>query len=128
SQPNLRQVHLIHAELLDELVAAGFPVSPGMLGENITTRGLDLLGLRAGSRLALADGALLEVTGLRNPCVQLDGLLPGLLPAVLDRAPDGSLIRKAGVMAVVLAGGRVSAGSAITVRPPTGPAPALQPV
>jgi MOSC domain-containing protein YiiM len=128
NQPNLRQVHLIHAELLDELVAAGFPVRPGLLGENITTRDVDLLGLATGSRLELAGGPVLEVTGLRNPCRQLDDLLPGLLPAVLDRAPDGSLIRKAGVMAVVLTGGPVQAGDAITVRQPTGPRSTLKPV
>src|SRR6185503_18950733 len=128
NQPNLRQVHLIHAELLDELVAAGFPVSPGLLGENITTRGIDLLGLSTGSRLELAGGPVLELTGLRNPCYQLDGLLPGLLPAVLDRAPDGSLIRKAGVMAVVLTGGPVRPGDPITVRQPAGPRSALKPV
>jgi MOSC domain-containing protein YiiM len=128
NQPNLRQVHLIHAELLDELVAAGFPVGPGLLGENITTRGVDLLGLATGSRLELAGGPVLHVTGLRNPCRQLDDLLPGLLPAVLDRTPDGELIRKAGVMAVVLTGGPVSAGDAVTVRQPTGARSALRPV
>lgn len=127
-QPNLRQVHLIHAELLDELVAAGFPVGPGLLGENITTRGIDLLGLATGSRLELAGGPVLEVTGLRNPCHQLDDLLPGLLPAVLDRAPGGGLIRKAGVMAVVLTGGLVGSGDAITVQEPPEPKKALKPV
>jgi len=128
TQPNLRQVHLIHAELLDELVAAGFPVSPGLLGENITTRGLDLLGLPTGARLEFPGGPVLELTGLRNPCRQLNDLMPGLMPAVLDQAPDGSLIRKAGVMAVVLVGGLVSTGDAITVRRPAGAAPALKPV
>lgn len=128
NQPNLRQVHLIHAELLDELVAAGFPVSPGLLGENLTTRGVDLLGLATGSRLELTGGPVLEVTGLRNPCSQLDDLLPGLLPAVLGRAADGSLIRKAGVMAVVRTGGPVNAGDAITVREPPGTREPLRPV
>ncbi|HJQ00997.1 MAG TPA: MOSC domain-containing protein [Jatrophihabitans sp.] len=128
NQPNLRQVHLIHDELLDELRDAGFPVGPGLLGENITTRDIDLLGLATGSRLHFDGGAVVEITGLRNPCVQLDGLFTGLMQAVLDRAPDGRLIRKAGVMGVVRAGGSVRAGTSITVQAPTGPATALQPV
>ncbi len=106
SQPNLRQVHLIHAELHDELRAAGFDVSPGQMGENVTTRGLDLLALPTGTRLQLGDGAVIEVTGLRNPCVQLDGLADGLMAATLDRDEQGNLVRKAGVMGVVLTGGR----------------------
>lgn len=128
NQPNLRQVHLIHDELLDELRGAGFPVGPGMLGENITTRGLDLLGLPTGSLLHFDGGAVVEITGLRNPCVQLDGLFPGLMQAVLDRAPDGTLIRKAGVMGVVRAGASLLPGASITVEPPAGPAAALAPV
>jgi MOSC domain-containing protein YiiM len=128
SQPNLRQVHLIHAELLDQLCAAGFPVTAGMLGENITTRGIDLLGLPTGSRLRFDGGAIVEITGLRNPCVQLDGLLPGLMQAVLDRAPDGTLIRRAGVMGVVRAGGNLAAGASIVLERPVGAAAALQPV
>lgn len=114
-QPNLRQVHLIHAELLDELAARGFAVPPGAMGENVLTRGVDLLGLSAGTRLRLGSEAVVEVTGLRNPCAQLDGYAPGLMRAVLDRAADGSLIRKAGVMAVVIAGGAVRAGDAVAV-------------
>jgi MOSC domain-containing protein YiiM len=128
SQPNLRQVHLIHDELLDELRGAGFPVGPGMLGENITTRGVDLLGLRTGSRLRFDGGAVVEITGLRNPCVQLDGLFAGLMQAVLDRAPDGTLIRKAGVMGVVRTGGNLLPGAWITVEPAAEPASALEPV
>jgi MOSC domain-containing protein YiiM len=121
TQPNLRQVHLIHAELHDELAGRGFPVAPGQMGENVTTRGLDLLSLPTGTRLRLGDRAVVEVTGLRNPCVQLDGLLPGLMAAVLDRADDGSLVRKAGVMGVVAAGGEVRPGDPVTVTLPDQP-------
>src|SRR5689334_18800225 len=128
SQPNLRQVHLIHAELHEELVGKGFRVSPGEMGENVTTRGIDLLALPTGARLRLGRHAVVEITGLRNPCVQLDGILPGLMEAVLDRAADGSLVRKAGVMAVVLAGGEVRPGDAIEVELPEGEWRALEPV
>lgn len=115
SVPNLRQVHLIHAELFEELAAKGFAVGPGAMGENITTRGIDLLGLSRGTRLRLGAAAVIEVTGLRNPCHQLNGLQSALMPAVLDRAADGSLIRKAGIMAVVVAGGFVRCDDAIEV-------------
>lgn len=118
--PNLRQVHLIHAELHDELNGRGFDVAPGQMGENVTTRGLDLLGLPRGTRLTLG-GAVIEVTGLRNPCTQLDDFRPGLMRAVLDRDEEGNLIRKAGVMAIVLEGGEVAPGDAITVTLPDGP-------
>ena len=101
TQPNLRQVHLIHSELFAELAAQGFDITPGLLGENITTQGLDLLGLPAGTVLGIGDVALC-ITGLRNPCAQLDRYRPGLMQAVLARAPDGSLIRKAGVMSVTV--------------------------
>ena len=111
--PNLRQVHLIHAELLDELADKGFAVEPGQLGENITTRGLDLLGLSRGTRLRLGEDALIEITGLRNPCKQIDGLAKGLMAATLEHAADGSLIRKCGVMAVVVSTGEVRVGDAI---------------
>ena len=120
SRPNLRQVHLIHAELFAELAAAGFTVRPGELGENVTTAGLDLLGLGAGTRLRLGTEAIVEITGLRNPCAQIEDFCPGLLAQLLGRGPDGRLVRKAGVMAVVLAGGRVRAGDAIAVDPPAG--------
>jgi MOSC domain len=128
SAPNLRQVHLIHAELHDELHERGYDVPPGGMGENITTRGLDLLGLSEGTRLAIGPQAVLEVTGLRNPCAQLDGFRPGLMRAVLDRDADGRLVRKAGIMAIVLTGGEVRAGDAIAVRPPAGPHRPLRPV
>lgn len=114
TQPNLRQVHLIHAELFDMLIDKGFSVGPAMMGENITTRGIDLLSLSTGTRLRIGSDAVIEVTGLRNPCHQLDGLAPGLMRAVLDRARDGSLIRRAGVMGIVAAGGIVMSGDGIT--------------
>ena len=128
TQPNLRQVHLIHAELFEELRARGFEISPGDLGENITTRGLDLLALPQGTKLHLGDAAVVEVTGLRNPCVQLDKFHKGLMAATLDRGPDGALIRKTGVMSVVLAGGDVKAGDAIRVELPPLPHAPLAPV
>ena len=121
SQPNLRQVHLIHAELHDELRAAGFDVTAGQMGENVTTRGVNLLRLPTGALLFLGDGALVKVTGLRNPCVQLDGFRPGLMAAVLDRDERGNLIRKAGVMGVVLADGEVRPGDPVRVELPPEP-------
>lgn len=126
--PNLRQVHLLHAELFDELVGRGFAVFPGELGENITTRGIDLLALPTGARLELGPEAEVEVTGLRNPCSQIDRFQPGLMAAVLDRDASGAIVRKSGVMAVVRRGGRVRAGDPIVVHLPQGPRHALQPV
>ncbi|MDQ3779937.1 MAG: MOSC domain-containing protein [Chloroflexota bacterium] len=128
TQPNLRQAHLIHAELHDELRAAGFAVAPGEMGENITTRGVDLLGLPTGTRLHLGETALVEVTGLRNPCAQLDSIQPGLMAATLARDDGGRLIRKAGVMAIVLVGGEVRPGDAIRVEVPPRPHQPLEPV
>jgi MOSC domain-containing protein YiiM len=128
SQPNLRQVHLIHAELHDELRASGIDVAPGQMGENITTRGVDLLALPTGARLCLGDSAIVEVTGLRNPCTQLDGIRPGLMAAVLDRDENGKLIRKAGIMGVVLASGQVAPGDSIEVELPAEPHRRLEPV
>lgn len=119
--PNLRQVHLIHAELHEELRAAGFEVSAGQMGENITTRGIDLLGLPTGARLHIGDTAVVEVTGLRNPCKQLDDLQQGLMAAVLDRDEQGQLIRKAGVMGIVVSGGEVKPGDPIVLELPPGP-------
>jgi len=121
SQPNLRQVHLIHAELLDELGTLGFDVAPGALGENVTTSGLDVLDLGVGTRLRLGPAAVVEVTGLRNPCAQIERYRPGLLAAVLTRAADGSVVRKSGIMGVVRRGGHVRAGDAIAVEVPAGP-------
>jgi MOSC domain-containing protein YiiM len=121
TQPNLRQVHLIHAELHDELRARGFQVAAGQMGENITTRGVDLLGLPTGARLHLGESAVVEVTGLRNPCAQLDAFQQGLLAAVLDRDAQGNLVRKAGIMAIVVAGGTVCPGDRIRVELPPEP-------
>lgn len=126
SQPNLRQVHLIHAELHDELRAAGFEITAGQMGENITTRGIDLLGLPTGTRLVLGADAVVEVTGLRNPCAQLDQFRPGLLAAVLGRDENGNLVRKAGIMGVVLASGDVRPGDLIQVELPPEPHKALE--
>jgi MOSC domain-containing protein YiiM len=128
TQPNLRQVHLLHAELHDELKAAGFTVSAGRMGENVTTRGVDLLALPTGTRLHLGATAVVEVTGLRNPCVQLNTIRPGLMAATLECGADGRLIRKAGVMAVVLTGGEVRPGDAIRVELPPPPHRPLEPV
>jgi hypothetical protein len=128
SQPNLRQVHLLHAELLDALCTAGFDVSAGMLGENVTTRGVDLLGLPTGTLLRMGASAQIEVTGLRNPCTQLDRLQPGLMQALVHRGTDGELVRLAGVMAIVLAGGEVGPGDPIVVELPPGRPRPLQPV
>ncbi|TDQ83939.1 MOSC domain-containing protein YiiM [Dongia mobilis] len=128
TQPNLRQVHLIQAELFDELQAKGFRVQPGEMGENITTRGIDLLALPEATRIGIGTEAVIEITGLRNPCVQIDRFQPGLMQAVLDRDLDGNLIRKAGVMAVVIRGGDVRPGDEITVTLPAGPHRALAPV
>ncbi len=118
NEPNLRQVHLIQAELIDELNASGFDLAPGLMGENITTRGVDLLGLSEGARLQLGDNAVVEIKGLRHPCGKLDKLRPGLMQATLARAADGSLIRKCGVMGVVLKGGDVTTGAPIVISPP----------
>ena len=126
--PNLRQVHLMHAELFDELRAAGFAVRAGLMGENVTTRGIDLLGLPTGTRLHLGSEAVVEVTGLRNPCRQLDKIQPGLMQATLERDPDGNLVRKAGIMAIVLTGGAVAEGDAVDVELPPEPHRPLQPV
>ena len=128
SQPNLRQLHLLHDELLGELAAGGFRVAPGQLGENVTTRGIDLLGLPAGARLHLGATAVAEVTGLRNPCAQIERFRPGLLAAVLGRDAAGRLVRKAGIMAVVLAGGELRPGDAIGVTLPPLPHRRLEPV
>jgi MOSC domain-containing protein YiiM len=126
TQPNLRQVHLIHAELHDELQAAGFTVSAGQMGENITTRGIELLSLPVGTRLHLGDQAVVELTGLRNPCSQLDQFQAGLMAAVLNRDEDGKLIRKSGVMGIVLAGGEVKRGDLIQIELPAEPYQALE--
>lgn len=128
SQPNLRQVHLIHAELFDELAAQGFDVGPGDIGENITTRGVDLLALPQGARLRLGSQAIVEVTGLRNPCLQLDRFAPGLMVACLGRDAEGRPVRKAGIMGVVRVGGEIASGDGVQVELPPAPHRALGPV
>jgi MOSC domain-containing protein YiiM len=128
TQPNLRQVHLIHAELFDQLAEQGFRVGPGDMGENITTHGVDLLALPTDTLLRIGADVVLRLTGLRNPCKQIDDFQKGLMAAVLGKAPDGSLIRKSGVMAVVLQGGEVLPGDAIAVEIPSGEPRALAPV
>ena len=126
--PNLRQVHLIHAELHDELRGRGFDVGAGQMGENITTRGIDILGLPTGARLHLGGEAVVEVTGLRTPCAQLNGVQPGLLDAVLTKDAEGGLVRRAGIMGVVISGGEVRPGDAIGVELPPEPHTPLEPV
>lgn len=128
SQPNLRQVHLMHAELFDEVARDGFRVQAGDLGENITTQGVDLLGLPTHSRLHIGPEVIVEVTGLRNPCNQIDNFQYGLLKQVLGRRADGSLFRKAGVMGVVLVGGDVRPGDPIQIELPDGTPEPLRPV
>jgi MOSC domain-containing protein YiiM len=121
TQPNLRQVHLIHEELFAEVGEEGFKVVPGELGENITTRGIDLLGLPVGTLLRIGDSAVLEVTGLRNPCLQIDVFQDGLLKQVVGRDEAGNIVRKAGIMSVVKEGGVVRPGDAIEMELPSGP-------
>ncbi|MBV1776126.1 MOSC domain-containing protein [Burkholderiaceae bacterium DAT-1] len=119
SQPNLRQVHLLHSELLDQLYDCGLPVNPGDMGENMTTRGIDLLALSAGTVLRIGNAAVIQVTGLRNPCAQIEKFMPGLLAAVLEKKEDGTLVRKAGVMGIVLQSGTVEPGDAIEIELPS---------
>ena len=128
TQPNLRQVHLMHAELFDELRAKGFVIRSGELGENVTTSGIDLLALPAGTRLHLGASAVVEITGLRNPCIQIDHFQQGLMAATLDKDANGNLVRKAGVMSIVIAEGDVRPGDAIRVEMPAEPYRPLQPV
>ncbi|MET7697173.1 MOSC domain-containing protein [Streptomyces sp. NPDC005485] len=126
SQPNLRQVHLMHAELFDELRESGYAVAAGELGENVTTRGVDLLGLPVGTRLHLGDEAVVEVTGLRNPCAQIDNFQKGLMKQVVGRDEAGKVRFKSGIMSVVLTGGLVRPGDSIKVELPEGPHRALE--
>ena len=128
TRPNLRQVHLMHAELHDELAGLGFEVAAGQLGENVTTRGVDLLGLPTGTRLRLGPDAVVEVTGLRNPCPQIEAFRTGLLKRVVGRDENGDVVRRAGVMSIVLVGGVVRPGDEILVELPAEPHTALQPV
>jgi MOSC domain-containing protein YiiM len=127
-EPNLRQVHLLHAELLDDLRTRGFAVGPGDVGENVLVRGVDLLALPTGALVHLGDAAVVEVTGLRNPCVQLDRFADGLVSAVLRTEADGTVSRLAGVMSVVRTGGDVRVGDPVRVRLPAGDPVPLRPV
>lgn len=120
-EPNLRQVHLIHSELFDELAGEGFAVGPGELGENVTTSGVDLLELPRGTVLRLGDTASVEITGLRNPCVQIDRFQQGLMKAVIRTGEDGTVERRTGVMAIVRSGGAIRPGDPIVVTLPTEP-------
>ena len=126
TRPNLRQVHLIQAELLDELKAKGFSVGPGQLGENITTRGVDLLALPTGTKLHIGTEAVIELTALRNPCHQIDDFQEGMLEALLDTDEGGNVIRKAGVMGIVLEGGEIHPGNSIQIELPPEPHKALE--
>ncbi len=128
TQPNLRQVHLIHSELITELRDQGFDVRPGMMGENITTKGMDLLAQPTGTRLRIGESAVVEITGLRNPCAQLNGLIPGLMKAVLGHDENGELVLKAGVMTIVIEGGKISPNDPIVIDLPSGMHSPLQPV
>jgi MOSC domain-containing protein YiiM len=128
TRPNLRQVHFVHAELFDEVAAMGFAVAAGELGENILTKGIDLLALPKGTRLRFPSGAEVEVMGLRNPCHQLNGHTPGLMDALLDRDAEGGLVRKGGVMGIVTVGGAVRVGDPLLVSKPRGRADPLEPV
>ena len=121
NQPNLRQVHLIHSELHEELAIKGFSVTAGQMGENVTTVGIPLLNLPKDTILHLGNDAQVQVTGLRNPCVQLDNFQKGLLKAVLDKDESGNLIRKSGIMGIVLKGGVVHQGDTIRVELPSLP-------
>lgn len=121
TQPNLRQVHLIHQELLSELRGEGFDLAAGDLGENILTTGIDLLGLPTDTVLAIGDGVRLRITGLRNPCAQIEAFRAGLLRHVAYKGQDGQLVRKAGVMAVVISGGVVRPDDKITATLPALP-------
>ena len=128
NQPNLRQVHLIHSELHEELKEKGFNVSPGDIGENITTKGIDLLNLPTHTLLHLGDEAKIKITGLRNPCAQLNTFQPGLMSAVLDKDEAGNIVRKSGVMSVVVSGGIVRTGDRITIELPIKPYQKLEKV
>ncbi|BDZ65153.1 MOSC domain-containing protein [Agromyces mangrovi Wang et al. 2018] len=128
TRPNLRQVHLMHAELFDEVAADGFAVDPGTLGENVTTRGVDLLGLPEGTRIRLGSDAVVELTGLRTPCNQINGVQQGLMKRLVEVDDDGTVRRLSGVMGVVAAGGVVRAGDAIEIELPDAPHRALGPV
>ena len=121
NQPNLRQVHLLHAEMIDEIRGKGFDIKSGDVGENITTHGIDLINLPRHTRLHIGSSVILSVTGLRNPCAQLDNFQSGLTQAFLGKTADGKLIRKAGIMAIVLESGAIHQGDEIRLELPSPP-------
>lgn len=118
---NIRQIHLIAAELFTELKGKGFNVDPGQLGENITTEGIDLLSLPTGTLLHIGNGAVIELTALRQPCIQIDEFQQGLLKEVVYKDSGGNIIRKVGVMGVILVSGAVSPNDEIIVETPDKP-------
>ncbi|TFC02620.1 MOSC domain-containing protein [Cryobacterium mannosilyticum] len=120
SAPNLTQVHLIPAELFDELTALGYQVAPGELGENVTTRGIDLITLPLGARLHLGDDAVVQITGLRSPCSEINGFQKGLMKTLISTDAAGRVVRKAGVMGIVVQGGTVAPHDRIRVELPAG--------
>ena len=129
TRPNLCQIHLFAEEKLEELAAAGFALGPGEMGENVLTRGIDLLCLPQRTRVRLGAEAMVEITGLRTPCSQIDGYRAGLQKFLWGpRDAQGKRERRAGVMAVVVAGGEVAPGDHIFVELPPEPHLALGPV
>jgi MOSC domain-containing protein YiiM len=126
--PNLCQVHLLHQELFTELAERGIRIAPGEMGENITTRDIDLLSLPVGVRLHLGETAVVEITGLRDPCSLLNRLHPDLMKACRSRSSDGEVVRKAGVMGIVIAGGRITRGCGIGIESPAGEPKPMGPV
>jgi MOSC domain-containing protein YiiM len=126
TQPNLRQIHLIHSELLDELLESGFKLNYGQMGENITTKGIELLKLPKNTVLIIGESARIQITGLRNPCTQLNGIQEGLMKAVLSKDANGEIVRKAGIMGIVLESGEIKAGDSIIVLLPRKPFETLQ--
>ncbi len=120
TQPNLNQIHLINQELFDAVAERGYTVTPGQLGENITTLGVDLISLPTATVLRIGAEATVELTGLRNPCPQIDGFQDGLLSHLIYRK-DGKTVRNCGVMGIVLTGGEVLPGDSITIDLPPVP-------
>jgi MOSC domain len=116
--PNLRQVHLIPSELFRSLSEAGFEVAAGDLGENITTTGLDLERMPLGTLIEFGLMAMIELTGLRTPCVLIDRFQAGLKRQVLSSDETGPPF-KCGVLGVVRSGGPVAAGDAARARLPS---------
>ena len=121
NRPNLRQVHLIQSELFDWVANKGYAIAPGDLGENITTRGIDLLALPLGTRLKLGESAIVELTGLRHPCKLINSLGQNLMDVMKDSTPKGEMRPKAGVMSVVIESGKIMPDDEVVVFLPNGP-------